>query len=1223
MRRDQRRSGLVIEVPDAYEELTAERTRGRRRAADTTTEMPSFDEVDAAFAQALVDQDMDLVDEFEYELDPRKARSARGRSTGEQSLSVSVTAEPGESAIALIEQDGVYSWQFPVGAAPGDRRRSRRSAEPEVLRFEIPLSDAAPGADRRSVFSAVTDLAGRIKGRVLKTATGAVLGLMEAKVEPGLVVMRPEGPQQWSHLDDPAELGLATDRENRLLVFVHGTFSSTVGSFHSLAGLSDDGLFADMWKRYDAVIGFDHPTLSVDPEKNALELLQALQRASGKGLVFDAVSYSRGGLVLRSLVESLLPQSGFAAHLETAVFVGATNEGTALADPENWRDFVDVYTNLALGAARAASLLPNAAPVALTVGAAVKGLGAFVKFLVDHAIDEGAVPGLAAMKPDGPFVREINGVQPGQPTQETSRYFAVTSDFEGGATTGGLANELPKKFLMTASDPVVDRLMRNQPNDLVVDTRSMTSIDRAAAPRAIEALDFGQNSVVYHTVYFTQEALAARLRTWLGLGTRSTRGAGSGERRNPLTQLEGRVVTAEEIVPPAPVTPRPEREPERPVLEIEVIWDDITNASGDVYAAGHYIGVVPQRAEKALDFVVSDSTDEEDLVLTRLTRSNVLRGELGEISFFPWGGSQKRNRLIAICGMGHYGPFGSSQLRRLYYNLAQSIMAFPDSRTICCVLIGAGEGALRTDVACTQLVNGFADAIRATKRGERIRRIRIVEMLKVKADEVQAALTRLAEDGRTPVDLRLKSSVIVGGRGVVSDEVARTLLVRAASRAGGRGTGPVAFEDLEMHLPDDISAAVGSGQGEASEGEDVDSPLRRQLRAVWDAAHGDVETLLQVTRVEQEPSNEPQRIAFIADEKSYRISAITQSATVPERSIRVDPGLIAQAVEQMTDPLPGDVAELSELLFSLTLPRDFRELMAADAPLIFEVNRGTASVHWEMLASGTGGVSDDPIGLLRPVARQLRTQYSETISLGGAARRRTINALVIGDPGDPDEGLNLPHARVEARKVARMLSDLAAGGLDIEVDLLIGAPNYTDRGVPPATRLEVVRRLLKGDVDLVHYSGHGDFDPDDPSRSGWLFHDGLLTAGEIERVDVAPAVVVANACLSGRMSTAMPGASGWRPEASLLPSLADEFLNRGVRNYIGTAWEIDDEGATEFAKAFYGGFLNPQNPDATIGDALLEARKTVREWERRYAPDLVLWAAYQHYGDPGFRASSL
>jgi hypothetical protein len=325
----------------------------------------------------------------------------------------------------------------------------------------------------------------------------------------------------------------------------------------------------------------------------------------------------------------------------------------------------------------------------------------------------------------------------------------------------------------------------------------------------------------------------------------------------------------------------------------------------------------------------------------------------------------------------------------------------------------------------------------------------------------------------------------------------------------------------------------------------------------------------------------------------------------------------------MTDPLPGDVAELSELLFSLTLPRDFRELMGADAPLIFEVNRGTAAVHWEMLASGTGGVSDDPIGLLRPVARQLRTQYSETISLGGGARRRTINALVIGDPGDPDQGLDLPHARLEARKVARMLSDLATGGLDIEVDLLIGAPNYTDRGVPPATRLEVVRRLLKGDVDLVHYSGHGDFDADDPSRSGWLFHDGLLTAGEIERVDVAPAVVVANACLSGRMSTAMPGASGWRPEASLLPSLADEFLNRGVRNYIGTAWEIDDEGATEFARAFYGGFLNPNNPEATIGDALLEARQTVRQWERRYAPDLVLWAAYQHYGDPGFRASSL
>jgi hypothetical protein len=41
----------------------------------------------------------------------------------------------------------------------------------------------------------------------------------------------------------------------------------------------------------------------------------------------------------------------------------------------------------------------------------------------------------------------------------------------------------------------------------------------------------------------------------------------------------------------------------------------------------------------------------------------------------------------------------------------------------------------------------------------------------------------------------------------------------------------------------------------------------------------------------------------------------------------------------------------------------------------------------------------------------------------------------------------------------------------------------------------VLALLLRGDFDLVHYAGHGDFDEQEPDRVGWLFAGGLLTLG--------------------------------------------------------------------------------------------------------------------------------
>ena len=129
-------------------------------------------------------------------------------------------------------------------------------------------------------------------------------------------------------------------------------------------------------RRYDAIIGYDHRTLSETPVKNAADLLQALK--SVKWPIpphVDAVAHSRGGLVFRSLVEFLLPVDPWQAHFNRAVFVGCTNSGTELANPDNWHALLDIYTNIGVAGARALGIVPQVTFASKVLAEMIRGLG--------------------------------------------------------------------------------------------------------------------------------------------------------------------------------------------------------------------------------------------------------------------------------------------------------------------------------------------------------------------------------------------------------------------------------------------------------------------------------------------------------------------------------------------------------------------------------------------------------------------------------------------------------------------------------------------------------------------------------------------------------------------------------------------------------------------------------------------------------------------------------
>lgn len=88
------------------------------------------------------------------------------------------------------------------------------------------------------------------------------------------------------------------------LLFLHGTGSSTLGSFLDLKDSED-------WKNIvlgyprNSIIAFQHRTLTCSPLENVLALVKSLPN----GIALDLVSHSRGGLVADTLARFCVPES--------------------------------------------------------------------------------------------------------------------------------------------------------------------------------------------------------------------------------------------------------------------------------------------------------------------------------------------------------------------------------------------------------------------------------------------------------------------------------------------------------------------------------------------------------------------------------------------------------------------------------------------------------------------------------------------------------------------------------------------------------------------------------------------------------------------------------------------------------------------------------------------------------------------------------------------------
>lgn len=286
--------------------------------------------------------------------------------------------------------------------------------------------------------------------------------------------------------------------KKRRLLLVHGTFSKSEAFAE---GFARAGNGADFLKRvfdhYEEVLAFDHPTLSVSPVLNAFDLCGLMAKATGP---LDVVAHSRGGLVARWFLE------GFGAALGEgpyrAVLVGVPLGGTSLAAPGRLRAALGLLSNfgttLKMTGAVASAYVPLlVAPLALLkVASSAVGVAAKTP-LIDAAVS--MVPGLAGQSrvQRSQEIGRLRGLAFAKPPS----YFVVQSNFETEAVGWKFWRWFRSEKL---KDLGADQIFPG-PNDLVVDTGSMTELALAPTLAKAHCHDFETSSTVHHTNYFEQE----------------------------------------------------------------------------------------------------------------------------------------------------------------------------------------------------------------------------------------------------------------------------------------------------------------------------------------------------------------------------------------------------------------------------------------------------------------------------------------------------------------------------------------------------------------------------------------------------------------------------------------------------------------------------------------------------------------------------------------------
>lgn len=1185
---------------------------------------------------ALKQQDLELVDSIPLEIPPAARPKRRGASVPSSAVTLDVTLGSKEQAVILVEDEGEYRWIVDGKDQPSATpKRGRKAPAKRQVRFSIELKAAPPapaiavkrGGVKRNWL--VDKLVGKITAYVfrfaIQVAGKQVIKFLESNVEQGLVAITMPDPQKWQRLGDTELLPfkLPADRPARVLLFLHGTFSSTVGSFGALGVVPegrdflrralasyDDVLTSlddprrttdpEEFRRhvqeaagFDAVLGFDHSTLSVDPLKNATDLLARLRRIKWpQPPLIEIVAYSRGGLVARSLIEHLLPGSSWRAKIGRVVFVGCTNGGTQLAEPDNWHRFADHYTNLALGATRALALIPGAQGVTTIANQVIRGIGVLIKALASGVVTDKLAPGLAAMEPDGDFVATINRAQPGQPAPADAQYFAVVSDFEAGkALRNGGTPELPPKLLMRIADWGADELY-GEANDLVVHVRSMTQIDPTLGHYVKGKLDYGTNGIVYHTNYFTRDATVAQLAKWFGFegATVGSTKRGKARKKEAVASTKwfndgqgfGYIGPSDvddtlfEFEPESglPATERRASGKRDKPPRKEVAPATTKRGAKPAAKRRAALGTIKRTVKKAASKKkVAAKKSFAQVVLKNVATKAIIGKTLKKAPIKKAKKSSTAKKTIA--------PMTSREPR-------EEAARVPAN--------GGGETG---QVEC------------------HFRAEMDQEVVVHKTVSVDVAIARHAlklTPGRT------------GETAAASVDVEKKLIVQIAERRNFRVDGERRVEidmpgpDTEANVSFDVTGLIAGEEGElwvqVRQGPIPLVTLKLKPRIVAIASVGPmarlpVEQELAAFPAHEDPLDELLiEESFIGNEVQYRYFLDLPSLKIRKHFespvISGRDSYITKIMNRIGDAWAGtgrdqleafetDMKAIGAMMLTELMPREMQELLWEQRDNITSVQVFSMEpfIPWELvyLKDPRKAVIDEASTFLGELGlvRWLYDGYPPAQLSLGRGRVRYIIPTYTGDMVLPD-----------AADEERMLKELF-------------------KATPVKARAREVQKLLRtpGGFDLLHFGGHaeaagdGQADArllldqlDDGTTENALFATTVAQIAQLESDGQRP-IVVLNACESARMNRSFASMGGF----------ASAFVSRGAGVFIGTHWSVGDAPARTFIEAFYESFAKPKTGAKALPlrEAVQKARQAAREGGD------ATWLAYVVYGHPHAR----
>ena len=446
---------------------------------------------------------------------PEPSELGRGLPQGSVDLKDAVVASSTRAGATVLElddlqpddvveielQDGFRLWSRVEDVRRDFAPRTGRGVLSETVDIPAtltigPASRGAGGWAIKALKVLGLDLEGEI--------TGLVRTHFEARLQPG--------PGLYRCAETTLELQPAhqLDGKGPTLVFLHGTASSSQGSFGSLWAPDAGTPMRDLLRQYGGrVLAYQHRTLTQSPIENALDLATGLAELVGPNAELHLVSHSRGGLIGELLARGMrqgaapftpddlalfgdevrasdrdaleglsrvLQESGL--RVTRFVRVACPARGTTLADRRLDRYFT-VLVNLA-------ALIP-----ALKASPVYDALTSLLAGVLKKRTDPRELPGLEAMMPTSPLVRMLNRPD----VVSDSDLHVIGGDLAGAGLFGRL------KALVT------DFYYRDD-HDLVVNTPAMLGGMERSDPVKYW-IDTGDKVTHFH--YFTRPDTSRRL----------------------------------------------------------------------------------------------------------------------------------------------------------------------------------------------------------------------------------------------------------------------------------------------------------------------------------------------------------------------------------------------------------------------------------------------------------------------------------------------------------------------------------------------------------------------------------------------------------------------------------------------------------------------------------------------------------------------------------------